>query len=118
MAKIYVAGLNLKRAGRVMKTLEAHGHTITYDWVTDYSEEDQERKAVEEREGVRNADILVYLWEERQESARYEAGMSMGLGKPIIAVGHQAFFFLLPEVICIDSDNQIISALNTIINSP
>lgn len=112
--KLYVAGLNLDRADKVMKTLIAEGHEITYDWVTDYSEEDQPAKAFDEREGVRNADALVYLWEEGQESARYEAGMAMGLGKPIVAVGHEAFFFLLPEVVNVESDDEIVAALENI----
>lgn len=94
--------------------LIAEGHEITYDWVTDYSEDDQATKAFDEREGVRSADALVYLWEEDQESARYEAGMAMGLGKPVVAVGHEAFFFLLPEVVSVKSDKDIISALASI----
>jgi nucleoside 2-deoxyribosyltransferase len=111
MAKLYVASNEIERAVEVVKLLQAHGHTITYDWFTAYSEDDQKQKAHDEREGVRNADILVYLWEAKQESARYEAGMAMGLGKPIIAVGHEAFFFLLPEVTCVKNDDDILEAL-------
>src|SRR5665647_3948630 len=59
MAKIYVAGYDLKRSERVMNLLRERGHTITYDWVTDYSEDDETQKAFDEREGVRDADILV-----------------------------------------------------------
>jgi nucleoside 2-deoxyribosyltransferase len=117
MAKIYVAGNELERARKVVKLLQDSGHTITYDWFSAYSEDDQKQKAHDEREGVRNADILVYLWEAKQESARYEAGMAMGLGKPIIAVGHDAFFFLLPEVTSVATDADITKALNSITNS-
>lgn len=110
--KIYVAGKKLDRARAVMNVLRKHGYEITYDWANLYSEENPKEKAVEEREAVRNADLLVYLWESDQESARYEAGMAMGLGKPIIVSGeHDAFFFNLPNVSCVDSDDKIISAI-------
>ncbi|MCH8069161.1 MAG: hypothetical protein IID16_07865, partial [Candidatus Marinimicrobia bacterium] len=53
-----------------------------------------------------------YLWERDQESARYEAGMAMGLGKPVIVSGkHDSFFFNLPNVHRIASDSEIISAI-------
>lgn len=110
--KIYVAGKNLDRARVVMDVLRKHGHEITYDWVNPYSEENPKEKAREEREGVRDADLLVYLWEPDQESARYEAGMAMGLGKPIVVSGKSdAFFFNLPNIFCVDSDNEIVSAV-------
>jgi len=114
MAKVYVAGLDLERAHRVMQLLKSHGHKVTYDWATSYKEEDQGQKAFDERQGIRDADIVVYLWEKGQESARYEAGMAMGLGKPIVVVGHQSFFFGLPEVTLISSDDAIIDALGKV----
>lgn len=114
MANIYVAGKDIERAKRVMCALQEAGHTITYDWATDYSDENPDEKAAAERESVQVADILVYLWESGQESARYEAGMAMGLSKPIIASGNMdAFFFLLPEVHCVQSDEQIVEAIAT-----
>lgn len=109
--KIYVAGLNLARAQRVMEMLRGDGCAITYDWTVAYSEERETEKALVERQGVRDAHVVVYLWESGQESARYEAGMAMGLGKPLIVVGHQSFFFGLPEVTWVASDDQIIGAL-------
>ena len=106
----------MKRAEKVMKLLESQGHSITYDWVTGYNENDEAKKAIAEREGVRQAEILVYLWEKKQESARYETGMAMGLGKPVVAVGHKSFFFHLPEVVSVKSDDDIIEALDGIIH--
>lgn len=112
MANIYVAGKDIERAKSVMRTLQEAGHTITYDWATDYSDENPAEKAAAERESVQAADILVYLWESDQESARYEAGMAMGLGKPVVASGDvDAFFFLLPEVHCVQSDEQIVEVI-------
>ena len=113
MVKIYVAGKNLDRAGKVMKNLRKDGHTITYDWVISIGEGPSKEKAREELEGVRNADLLVYLWEQDQESARYEAGMAMGLGKPIIVSGKaDAFFFQLPQIYSVVSDDEITKAVH------
>jgi len=113
--KIYVAGKKLERARVVMNMLRKHGHKITYDWANPYSEENSKEKAVEEREAIRNADLLVYLWEQDQESARYEAGMAMGLGKPIIVSGGpDAFFFKPPNIFRVDSDDEIVSAIKNV----
>jgi hypothetical protein len=109
--KVYVAGLNMVRAREVMGLLRGRGCEITYDWTAAYSEADEKQTALLERQGVRDADAVVYLWERDQESARYEAGMAMGLGKPLVVVGHQSFFFGLPEVRCVAADAQIIGAL-------
>lgn len=117
MAKIYVAGKNLERARFVMDTLIENGHFIIFDWVKDIkNEKDPFQKARDEREAVKQADILVYLWESDQESARYEAGMAMGLHKPIIVSGfkNKLFFLSLPEVINVLDDSEIISVLEKI----
>ena len=116
MAKIYVAGKNLPRARSIMELLIQNGHTITFDWVKDIEtekDEDLPQRAIDEREGVKNADILVYLWEDDQESARYEAGMAMGLHKKIIVSGFnkKLFFLGLPEVICVKTDDEILSKI-------
>ncbi|MDO8604508.1 MAG: hypothetical protein Q7K40_03905 [bacterium] len=117
MFKIYVAGKNLKRAQSVMEMLKQNGHTITFDWVTgieNEKDEDQPQRAIDERAAVQQADLLVYLWESDQESARYEAGMAMGLNKRIIVSGFKSklFFLSLPEVTCVESDMDILSALS------
>lgn len=112
--KIYVAGKELKRARAVMKMLRDSGHQITYDWVSKFSGDNPKDRSVDELKGVQEADLLVYLWESDQESARYEAGMAMGLGKPIIVSGkHDSFFFNLPNIHRVDSDDRIISAIIT-----
>ncbi len=117
MKKIYVASNEVARAKKVMEALRVAGHSITFDWTSDIGEGDkQDRidKSLKEREAVRECDVLVYLWKDNQESARFEAGMAMGLRKKIIVVtDHQAWFFALPEVVQIDSDDQILSTINT-----
>jgi cell division protein YceG involved in septum cleavage len=98
-----------------MQELIAAGHAITFDWTVDIEKGDQEdkvTKALKEREAVRECDVLVYLWKDNQESARFEAGMAMGLRKKVVVVtDHKAWFFALPEVIQVDSDDQILPAL-------
>lgn len=115
MAKIYVASNEVERAKKVMEELVKAGHAITFDWtinIEKQTEQDKITKPLKEREAVRECDVLVYLWKADQESARFEAGMAMGLRKRIIAVtDHKAWFFALPEVIQITSDDQIVSAL-------
>jgi len=113
MAKIYVASNEVARAKKVMELLIAAGHRITFDWTIDIeteSEQDKIGKPFKEREVVVDCDVLVYLWKDNQESARFEAGMAMGLRKKIIAVtDHKAWFFALPEVIQVASDDEILS---------
>ena len=107
--KVYVAGKNLERAGRVISQLREAGHTITYDWVAVIDDtSDLAQKAFDEREAIKDCDALVYLWEPDQESARYEAGMAMGLDKKIVVSGKDdAHFFTLPNVLIANSDDGI-----------
>jgi hypothetical protein len=106
--KIYVAGKNMERAQLVMNALIAAGHHITYDWIAHMPGGPTKEKAIAEWEAVRSSDLLVYLWESDQESARYEAGMAMGLQLPIVVSGNSsAFFFQIPGVHCVGSDTDI-----------
>ncbi len=100
----------MERTKRVMDFLTQDGHVIVYDWVAKFDEGPTKQKAIDEAEAIRSADLLVYLWAKDQESARYEAGMAMGLEKPVIVSGKSdAFFFQLPNVHCVNSDNEIVS---------
>jgi hypothetical protein len=114
MAKIYIASNEISRAKKVIQELIQAGHTITYDWTIDIEDQkDPVGKALKEREAVRDADVLVYLWKDNQESARFEAGMAMGLRKKIVvSTDHKAWFFTLPEVVQISSDENILSEIN------
>lgn len=112
MTHFYVAGKNLKRAALVMNTLRANGYDIAYDWLTTVASDASAEKAISELNAVRAATALIYLWEPDQESARYEAGMAMGLGKTIIVSGKSdAFFFQLPNVHCVELDEKIVELL-------
>jgi len=93
-----------------MDALIKDGHIIVYDWVTKFDEGPTRKKAIDEAKAIRSVDILVYLWAADQESARYEAGMAMGLEKLIIVSSKSdAFFFQLPNIHCVSSDNEIVS---------
>ncbi len=114
--KIYVAGKDLTHSRRVMDTLIAAGHAIIYDWVALIDEGPTKEKAVLEAQAVRDCDLLVYLWEPTQESARYEAGMAMGLGKPVVVSGKtDAFFFQLDNVHPVDSDELIVGKIQELL---
>ena len=98
----------MERARPVMDALIKVGHEITYDWIMNMPGGPTREKAILEWEAVRSSDLLVYLWESDQESARYEAGMAMGLQLPIVVSGNSdAFFFQIPNVYCVDSDEEI-----------
>lgn len=114
--KIYVAGKSMWRAQSVMDMLRENGYEITYDWLKDYSEIDQKGKAQKELDSIKKSDGLVYLWEADQESARYEAGIAMGLDKKIVVSGGpSAFFFFLPNISCVTSDEDIVGILEKIL---
>ena len=115
MANIYVAAKKIPRARQVMNLLRNHGHKIVYDWTINFSENDGEKKATAERDAVHQADLVVYLWHYDAESARYEAGMAMGLGKRVIVSGGpDSFFFKLPFVSTVVSDDKIIEEIERI----
>jgi len=111
--KIYVAGKDLERARQVMEQLKNAGHYITYDWVAHINDRsNMTQKAIDERQAIIDCDALVYLWEEDQESARYEAGMAMGLNKKVVVSGKDnAHFFTLPNVVVANSDDDVVDAL-------
>lgn len=113
MANIYVAGRNISRTEEVIRALVAAGHTIADDWTVHYREDDGAARAAREVQAIRTADLLIYLWEPKGESSCYEAGMAMGLGKPVIVVasGHNSFFFQLPNVYCVGDDKAIAGAI-------
>lgn len=103
-----MAGKNMERARKVMDALTADGHEISYDWVANMPSGPTRDKSIAEWEAVRTSDMLVYLWEPDQESARYEAGMAMGLRLPLVVSGNaKAFFFQIPIVHCVESDELI-----------
>ena len=122
MAKLYVAGKDLIRARAVMDLLCSHGHEISFDWVDNWINNEDLRGsadvAIKEYKAISESDALVYLWENDQESARYEAGMAMGLNKPIVASGGDGvFFFQLPHVYCVHNDNEISVKLNEVLGN-
>ena len=113
--KTYVAGKKIPRAKEVIKMIRSAGREITFDWAENFNdnEENWPEDALKEKEGIRKCDIFVYLWCEDAKSARYEAGMAMGLSKPVIvSEAPDSFFYHLPNVIRIASDAEILNTIN------
>ena len=112
---IYCAGKDLSRANRVATMLESAGYTIPCDWFRNYRDDQSRFSPMDEKRAIAEADVLVYLWEPDQESARYEVGMAMALDKPIIVVhNEQPWFLTLPHVVVVRDDSEIIGALKNI----
>jgi hypothetical protein len=115
MPKIYVAGKKIPRAKEVMKMIRGAGYEITFDWAENYNEDNWAEDSLAEREGIKKCDIFVYLWCEDAKSARYEAGMAMGLEKPIIiSGGPDSFFYRLPNVTSVEDDSKILDAISSL----
>lgn len=113
--RLYIAGKNLGRANRAAGLLEQSGHTIPCNWYHNYKDDQSNFSPSDELAAIREADALIYLWESDQESARYEAGAALGLGKPIIIVHKSPTWFMaLPNVYQVDSDEEIVNMLSNL----
>lgn len=114
---VYVAGKEPQRAARMIERVRAAGHTVAFDWIAagDFDAGlDSARSlelAIAERAAVQRSDAVIYLWEPGQESARYEAGMALGLEIPLIVVGHESFFYYLPGVEMVADEDEALVAL-------
>ena len=114
MVRIYIASNRSARARKVMDALRSNGHEIVYDWTENYDEHDSAQKAIAERDAIRRADLLVLLWHPDAESARFEAGMAMGLGKQVIVAGApDSFFYNLPDITRVSADDEVVNAVMT-----
>lgn len=115
MKVIYLAGKNLDRANRVAKILEDSGYSIPCNWYYNYKDDETNFGPEDEVQAIRTADVLVYLWESDQESARYEVGMAIALGKLVVVVHDTPKWFLqLPNVHAVSRDEDIIKALSEV----
>jgi hypothetical protein len=96
--KIYCAGKWTDRLQirELMTKLESMGHTITRDWTVHanvdnkYIDLDLRRYAVEDAQGVADADILIaqVLDEHHYRGMWVEVGMALGQHKTVILVGN------------------------------
>ena len=115
MKVIYLAGKNLDRANRVAKILEDSGYSIPCNWYYNYKDDETNFSPEDEVQAVRSADVLVYLWESDQESARYDVGMAIALGKPVVVVHDTPKWFLqLSNIHAVSRDEDIIKALSEV----
>lgn len=90
--KLFVAGKWTSRhyARQRMTELEQAGHSITYDWMAE--EGDWWREfALEDMQGVRDADALVLIIEPAMEGAWVEVGIALALGKTVYVEGVETY---------------------------
>jgi hypothetical protein len=88
------------------------GHTITHDWTTWETDEEQRRDptwwetngrkaaGMLDYAGVMQCDLLIYWDHEKANGARWETGMAIGAGKQVWVVDYQfpVIFDVLPQV--------------------
>src|SRR5205809_904896 len=75
------------RAREIMALLKGAGHTISFDWTQ--AETVSAAQALLDFRGVRDADVVVCIFEENvpYRGALVEMGMGLALGKPIYVLG-------------------------------
>lgn len=131
--KIYVAGKtqDWRRVRETQNLLVLQGHEITYDWVPAvirYGEDDATGPDVNEtgpevlleqaeadREGVREADVVVALGHPDVLGTIVEIGMALAEHKPVILVGEfrDSVFWYFPEVTRVKGLDELEDALRT-----
>ena len=78
------------RARLVMQKLRQAGHEIVGDWTMHRSTRNFQvlaREALKDWQGVRDADVLVVLWDRRLYNGLVELGIALGLNKYVFIVG-------------------------------
>jgi nucleoside 2-deoxyribosyltransferase len=102
--RIYIAApwVDRELAIKLAERLEAKGHTITHKWwefenknegqhlesyLEAYSHDYLRSCAIDDVNGVKNADKVVLLDTKKSEGKAVEQGIAIALGIPIIAVG-------------------------------
>lgn len=114
--RIYVATKfeERERAREVMFALVAAGHSITYDWTT--NEEFSVAQAARDRQGVMDADALVFIAEKdlAYRGAWVEFGIAVARNIPIYILGAfylQCIFWRLANVHPVKSVTAVLEGL-------
>ena len=121
--KIYVAGKwqDRKNVRKLMDELENGGHTVTYDWTKD--EENAVgypiQNTINDTLGVRNCDVIVgrFIDDYKYSGALTEMGMAIGLGKPVLIIGHaidNCIFINHPTVQKFETELELLSFVRQI----
>jgi nucleoside 2-deoxyribosyltransferase len=126
--KIYLAApwIHKEQARAAAEQIEAAGHTITKRWwehrevpgylTADTTHDDElVQQAVEDVEGVFNADAFVVLTTAPSEGKSVETGLALAWGMPIIVVGQKTnlFHYLLNEALVVETIEAAIELLGT-----
>lgn len=126
--KIYIAA-PWKHRGQVpgiAAKIEAAGHTITWRWWTIENVPESERtvenlrhQAINDVQGVKDADLVLLINSERSEGKSLEQGIAVADNKPIIAVGtrgefSQNVFHYLTNYRWVTSVDEALEILSTV----
>lgn len=127
--KVYVAGRtkNKDRVSRLMRLLETHGHTITFDWTgsegtiapsgTGFREMPERGRELAEREmqAVFDADVTVLCHGPDLLGAAVEIGLSLGEYKRVIILEDEhdrdCVFWYLPGVYRAADEDELIQLI-------
>lgn len=101
-------------------TIRELGHTITHDW-TVWEEENPSKDRTAQRHsaamldyaGVHASDLVIFWDHPEANGARWEAGMAIGMGKPVWIVEYKndVVFDALPQVKTFASWIQVFTLL-------
>lgn len=118
--KFYVSGKlgDIWITKDVIEALRAAGHEITVDWTKlpslkpyDINAEASQKAAVEEAQGVKEADVLVLIPHDRGIGMYVEFGIALGSGIPVRVITKyesKSMFFHHPLVKRISSIEELI----------
>ena len=121
--KVFVSGKigTEQHPERLMRQLEAAGHTITFDWTTidhlrpyEKNGPASAKAATLELAGVAAADVLIVLSHERGAGMFVELGAALALGKPVVLVERppsRTMFSFHPLVRRVSSVNEVLPEL-------
>lgn len=116
--KVYVAGnfRERERIRAVMDELERAGHVITHDWTGEgvtLPQRSRQEIAIDDIQGVRDAEALVLVDAERGWGMYVEMGVAVALGLPIVVIQplYDQVFYSLPQVKKVDSSAEAVEFL-------
>ena len=127
--KIYIATKfeNQDEFHQLKRMLEACGHVVTHDWTKESCdnappgklEEYKTDCALNDVEGVHNADLLVLIpYHKPMAGAFVEFGIAVALGKPVVLVKRAGVFFQdnifysLPDVTPLPDFESVVTFVN------
>lgn len=110
-------------AKSAMKTLQDAGHQITFDWTTiehlkpyDKNASASREAAVQESQGIKNADVLILITHNKGIGMYIELGIAIGIGIPIRIITNvesRSMFFHHPLIKKVNNIDEVIKEFST-----